>query len=435
MSHIQGALSLSKLGSDPRLRFQFSHEGLDGYNFEDAGTGFFDSETYIDGYVAGALGPINTEVGASFREREEGLQGNPNFYSADLRFINADLSGRYNPSERVELAALLEGSVVNRLLTVKAPDASPPRNAEVVVEPRLEGRFSFGNASLATDIGYRYRSYPRGGAGGQILELTVAGDAPITSELFLGGDVGLYWPIGEAVKIPFHVDATATVDDLVTLGLSAGYEVGPRDLFDLWRETPRVADLTEAGGSALADREAWIGDAELSWNVLRRRIVVRGGVGFEYDETAVTPRPYDSETGFFPIVQETRTTVEPTLGVTYRGGPLSTELSWTGSFIERSPFEPLHRVGLVLDLATENRRVAGSLSLESPFYEAGPVPPVIAAEAGFRVVEGLRIVAHVDDPLAPLLEDGRPRYGVEPGAAYPFITPGFRFAVSTEISL
>ena len=435
MSHIQGALSLSKLGSDPRLRFQFSHEGLDGYNFEDAGTGFFQSETYIDGYAAGVIGPFNTEVSASFREHEEGLQTNPNYFSANLRFINASLAGRYNPSETVELGAIVNGTSANRLLTVKAADASPPRITELVLEPRLEGRFSFGDASLSTDIGYRYRAYDQGILGGQSLRVLVAGDAPITSELFVGGDVGLYWPIGSGVEFPFHVNVTATVDDLITLGLSAGYEAGPRNVYELWRNEPLVADLVASGREALRDRTAWVGDAELSWNVLRRRVVVAGGVGFDYNETALALQAYNAEAGLFPVDQEARTTVEPSLGVTYRGGALSTELSWTGSFIERSAFEPLHQLGLVVDVATENRGVTGSLSLESPFYESQALPPVINAEVGFRVVEGLRIVARVEDPVAPILDEGRPRYGTAPSATHPFITPGFRFAVSTEISL
>ncbi len=433
MSHIEGALSLSKLGSDPRLRFQFSHEGLDGYSSQEPGTGFFQSRTYIDGYVAGALGPVNAEGSASFQEREEGLQGNPNYFSTDLRFVNANLSGTYRPGDLVELGANLEGTVANRLLTIKQAQAVP-RTTEFVIRPTLTSDFSIRDVSLSVDLWYQYRGYTGGHGDAHALSLVLAGDAPITSELFVGGDVGVYWPISGSVKVPFHLTVTATVEDLVTLGLSAGYEAGPRTLFELWQERPLLVD-SGAGDAPLADRNAWVADADLSWNVLSRRLVVSGGVGFEYDEEALTPRDYDEGEGVFPVAQEARTTVRPNLAVTYRAGVFSSELSWTGSFVERSPFEPLHQLGLVMDVATENRSVTGSLEVRSPFFEGAALLPLIRGEVGFRVVEGLRILASVDDPLAPILEPGRPRNGPEVTDAYPFIEPGFRFALSTEISL
>jgi hypothetical protein len=434
MSHIEGALSLSKLGSDPRLRFQFSHDGLDGYNFEAPGTGYFQSRTYIDGYVAGALGPVNAEGSASFQEREEGLQGNPNYFSTDLRFVNANLSGTYRPGDLVELGANLDGTVANRLLTIKAADTLPPRTTEFIIRPTLTSDFSFRDVSLSGDLWYQYRGNTGGLGDAHALSLVLAGDAPITSELFVGGDVGLYWPISGSVKVPFHLTVTATVEDLVTLGLSAGYEAGPRTLFELWQERPLLVD-SAAGDVPLADRDAWVADADLSWNVLSRRLVVSGGVGFEYDETALSPQDYDETAGVFPVEQGSRTTVRPNLAVTYRAGVFSSELSWSGSFVERSPFEPLHQLGLVMDVATENRSITGSLEVRSPFYEGAALLPVIRGEVGFRVVEGLRILASVDDPLAPIPETGRPRNGPEVTDAYPFIAPGFRFALSTEISL
>ncbi|MFW5729641.1 MAG: hypothetical protein ACOCYG_08245 [Spirochaetota bacterium] len=434
MSHIEGALSLSKLGSDPRLRFQFSHDGLDGYGFRDPGTGFFQSRTYIDGYVAGALGPVNAEGSASFQEREEGLQNNPNYFSTDLRFVDARFRGTYEPSDRVELGAALDGRVANRLLTIKAADTQPPRTTEFSVRPSLTGDVSIQDVSLSADLWYQYRGYTRNLGDGHALSLVLAGDAPVTSELFVGGDVGVYWPISGSVKVPFHVTVTATVEDLVTLGLSAGYEAGSQSLYDLWQERPLLVDAA-AGEAPPADRNAWVADADLSWNVLSRRLIVSGGVGFEYDEAALSPQEYDEDKGVFPVTQGARTTVRPSVGVMYRAGVFSSELSWSGSFVERSPFEPLHEIDLVLDVATEDRGIAGSLEARSPFFEGQALLPVIRGEVGFRVVEGLRILATVDDPLAPIFESGRPRNGPEVADAYPFIAPGFRFAVSTEISL
>ena len=437
MSHIEGALSLSKLGADPRLRFQFSHQGLDGYDFNAAGTGYFQSKTYIDGFVAGALGPFETEGSASFREEEEGLQRNPDFYSTNTRFVEATTSAVYSPSDSIELAGRLGGTIANRVLTIKAAETAPPRATEYLIQPSVESTFTIQDVSLSADLWYRYQ-FATGGLGdAHSLALRVAGDAPISSELFVGGDVGLYWPMAGSIQVPFHLSVTGTVEDLVTLGLSAGYEAGPRSLFETWREDPLLVN-TQAGAdsdtSPLADRRAWVGDAELSWNILARRLVLAGGVGFAYDETAPTPQAYEPEAGVFPVVQQERTTVTPNLSLTVRAGAFSTELSWMGNFVEKSPFEPLHQFGLTMDVATENRGVTGSLEVRSPFFPQA-VMPIIRGELGFRIVEGLRILASVDDPLAPILENGRARYGPEVNESFPFIAPGFRFALSTEISL
>lgn len=433
MSHIEGALSLSKLGSDPRLRFQFSHSGLDGYDFRDPGTGYFRSRTYIDGLVAGALGSFDTEGSASFLEEEQGLQGNPNFYSANLRFIELGGDTSYPVSESVELGAALEGRIANRILTIKAAQAAPPRVNELSLRPSLRSLFTLGDASISADTWYSLQGYTGGRGEMQSLGLRVAADAPVTSELFVGGNVGLYWPFGGDLRVPFGLSITATVEDLVTLELSGGYEAGPRSLFELWQEEPLLAD--DAGNSLpLADRRAWVGRADLSWNVLSRRLVVSGGVDVEYDETGLSPAVYDAATGVFPVSQGPRTRVKPDAALTYRAGLFTAEFSGTGSFIDPSPLEPRYELGVLADLATEDREISGSVELRTPFFPE-PALPVIRGELGFRVVEGLRILLRLHDPLAPILDAGRPRYGSSVNDDYPFIAPGFRFSLSTEISL
>ncbi|TFH04114.1 MAG: hypothetical protein E4H09_04110, partial [Spirochaetales bacterium] len=51
VNHIVGDLSLYKLGESPRFRVEFAHEGLDGYQFQDAGTGFFSSTNTVSGWI------------------------------------------------------------------------------------------------------------------------------------------------------------------------------------------------------------------------------------------------------------------------------------------------------------------------------------------------------------------------------------------------
>jgi hypothetical protein len=74
------------------------------------------------------------------------------------------------------------------------------------------------------------------------------------------------------------------------------------------------------------------------------------------------------------------------------------------------------------------------MSGELPVYEELIVPR-LGVQGFFDVVEGVRLVTELEDVLAPLLPEGRPRIGSTVNEDFPYIQPGFRLIVKTEISL
>ena len=124
-NHIVGELSLFKLGADPRFRLRFSHEGLDGYQFNEAGTGYFSSSNVLDGWFAGGDDRLRAEAEAAFSEKVDGLQGQSDYYSAGLRRTTATASVDFNPDPLITLSADFDGSLATRIQSVSGGGPVP----------------------------------------------------------------------------------------------------------------------------------------------------------------------------------------------------------------------------------------------------------------------------------------------------------------------
>ena len=72
---IVGKLSMKTLGADPRLSLGFSHEGADGFQGHQPGSGYRLRNDDLYGELADKLGPVDSHIQAGYRENEDGLQG------------------------------------------------------------------------------------------------------------------------------------------------------------------------------------------------------------------------------------------------------------------------------------------------------------------------------------------------------------------------
>ncbi|MEE8440156.1 MAG: hypothetical protein V3S41_00420, partial [Spirochaetia bacterium] len=73
-NHVLGELSIYKLGTDPRFRLGFAHEGLDGFQFNPAGSGYYAFTNTIDAWLSIQSDVLELEGEAGFVEIEKGLQ-------------------------------------------------------------------------------------------------------------------------------------------------------------------------------------------------------------------------------------------------------------------------------------------------------------------------------------------------------------------------
>src|SRR6056297_2090771 len=92
-NHLIGDIALYKRGEMPLYQFRFSHEGIDGYGSNAAGTGYYDRREELSGKVEFGSGKNSGSLKGSYFETETGLQDFIKANSVIHRFIRG--SGSY----------------------------------------------------------------------------------------------------------------------------------------------------------------------------------------------------------------------------------------------------------------------------------------------------------------------------------------------------
>ena len=440
MNHIIGAVSLFKLGEYPRFRFGFSHEGIDGYNFRDPGTSYFFTEDQIDGWLSLAVGAEGAAAGpepqpgdlgidleALFFEREEGLQGQSNYYSVDQRQLRGYAGLSYRPEEIVQLGAEAEVRGTSRLQSVTNPADTAPRDEEILVEPGIGISVDVESVVVSADADYLLRVNPAGTQHG--VDARVGFDAAFDIPLFLNGSIGVHWNTTNAFSVPFEIGMRGTIDDVFSVGATGGLDVTRTSLTDLWERIPLVA----VPGTMPSERRWHVG-ASFDFQTPDQIFTARGGLDFEIVENAIVIGAWDPATDLFPTSVSEITSFRPSIDLEFAPSRVfSADLSWTGVFLDNRGFEPLSTIGLELGLRQENGDFGGNLRTAWDIYNVATIPQL--SVGGFwKVSEGVEFQLDFEDVLSPIYDDGRLRFGTDAAAA-PFVTPGFRAAIRALISL
>ncbi len=442
MNHILGALSLYKLGADPRFRFEFAHDGIDGYSGKESGTGFFRRDNLIDGWVAGDLGPVGLELDGRFFSREEGLQeqaraqgeeDGEKFYSAEHRYLSGGTQLSLSPADALRLTARLNASTVGRVLT----DAEePPRARETVLEPRLAAEFSLPSVDAALRGGYDIRfldekdgdSIPTAQNADLYGELEYFFEPPLS----LGVGVGAVWEVDEQVHVPFHLRLQGNPFSELTLHAEGGQQIHRKRFFDLWEEIPMLG-LRDSDGNAPRNEAEWYGELGGVYELDGPDNTLEAAVRYARIENRLVLGDFVGDR--FEFDQRERTLLTPSLGLTARlAETLRFRLGWEGQMLDTSVLDPTHSISAQLELQNQ----AGTLSAgaENLFriYDE-PVPPRLTLFGRAEATEGIEFRLSFEDILEPLLDDGRPSLGSSIEDERPFIEPGFRVIFSTQISL
>ena len=115
-------------------------------------------------------------------------------------------------------------------------------------------------------------------------------------------------------------------------------------------------------------------------------------------------------------------------------GPLGLETGWRSILLDRAETEPLHDGRFGVDLRNQDETMGIRMDLSEKIHEE-LVTPELDLSAYIDVTESVRISTDLRDILAPLIDDGRPRIGDGLNDDFPFVTPGFRFVLKTQVSL
>lgn len=434
-NYILGELALFKIGEEPRFRIEYLHRGLDGFAFNDPGTGHFLTVDRLGGWVAAESEEGRSgELEAIYEEREIGFQGRPSFYSAQFRTIEGEAELRLPLADRVAAYAAAGLGYTNRLYTVKDPTLDPPQVGETRVKPRVGVELDFNRFGL--DLYGRYG-------------LRDIDGTPVSSVQEIGGGVeasyelGERWITGAGLEIlnepdrgflfPFFLSLGYELEDRFSLELSGGMERRTPELGSLWKEYPFLAPGNSEAG--LPSQEAWYGEGSVGWRPPFTGLEFELAGRYEERRRGIEVKPYDGASDLLPFETEDREQLTGSFNTIWRPNA-RVELSggWQTLFFDRHFLEPEHRGIFSGDLLTPGRVWGARFDLSVPFYDE-VVLPLWNMEAYVRPLEAVEVRLGVDDILSPLLDDGRGRGSREPEEEYPFVEPGFTVRLETRITL
>jgi len=432
MNHIIGAISLYKLGADPRFRFEFSHEGLDGYSLKAPGSGYFHSENSIEGWIAGGVGPTELQFEGSFLEREDGLQNNSAYYSSSHRYFDGgiDLSGQ--PAPGFVVRGGLAADYSTRIYT----DADDPPGAdETIVRPYFRAAWELDRLALQFDLDSEFqftdddtwnREYYR-----NTLNSSLGLEYALRAPVVLGARAGVSWWVDNSFFFPFGLSLETAVGRFA-LRVEGGLELDYPRFAQLWRSTPFIS---------VADRDVpppeqnWFGALELQYQLLPGVLEISPGVRYEYRVDVVDTPAFDSSSASFPVQLRDRQTLRPGVGALLTPGE-HTELSvrYEAALFELLSTEARHALEVDAVVQHSSRRFGGGVSSVWNYREEVQLPE-IGLRSFFRVSDGVELEARLQDILEPALPDGRAAQGDKITDDFPFIQPGFRFLITAQIYL
>jgi len=434
VNHIVGELSLFKLGADPRFRLRFTHEGLDGYQFGEAGNGYFSNLNVIDGWFAGGTDRFASEVEAAFSEDVEGLQGQSDFFSTGLRRTMATATTEFTPDPLISVTGSLDASFSTRILSASGDDSVPPER-ELSLSPDLEARFGIGAVDLVFTTSYFLRFL----ADGQIplsqeIDLLAGTDIDLPASAALSLRAGILWDPEAALRYPWSLSLDLLLGEALETTLSGGYRVERLLLGDLWSEIPLAATGDSEGTAELRNDGQWYGSLGARWSG-PSGLALTTTADFTAHDAVVDIRPYDATNDEFPFVQRDMLSLTTSARASWRPGPgVQVEAGWSGVFVDSTSQTPTNTFDSSVRLGDASGRFSATADVRTDFFPEASMP-LLGLAGSFAPTDELEFTLELADLLAPLLENGRPAQGARVGSEYPFIEPGFRASIFTRISL
>ena len=433
-NYILGELELYRLGVDPAFRLRFRHESLDGYDFSAPGSGFFSYQNTIDGDVEGGdPSRLSYRVEGGFSESVDGLQGLSDFYSVGVRDTRVLGSFGLLPDPLVRIDADLGAGLTTRIQS-EAGSTAVPTEREVTIEPAVTGTLSVSSVDIVVEAAYDGRILVENEIPAEHVIAGSAGvDVAIRDISEVSARAGVSWEPGSQLLYPWSVNVSATLES-VDARLGGGYRVDPIRLADLWANMPLATAGTQGASPDLATNPTWYADGSAIWYV-GPNLSIGADLAFAAASQSVRIGAFDAALDQFVLTQAPATSVTAAADVGWQATDvLAVEAAWTGTFIDVLPGEPTTAVSTRLQFVDPSERLAATLSAGVGFYPEFLMPEIDFVTT-YSPTNELQFVLEANDVLAPLLDSGRPAFGPEVTAEYPFIAPGFTASISARISL
>jgi len=420
---ISGSVSLKTLGPDPRFSLAFNHETLDGFAGHAPGSGYNSRTDGLDGGLKFGIGGVNADLSGTFKEDENGLQGQSTYASALSRTIggSASFSGAI---DWLTLTATAAGGLDT--LTMQGP--APLPSSEIRIAPALSAQAKFGVVKIGLDAAYGYRTdWYLDGSQDYLHRLrlgpTISVDLP--ANFVVQGSVAWFVNSAGLSTLPFTVSVTGTPLDFLTLSLEGGLNVVPYDAHDILA----VSDFAQP--AALSDDHGWYGAASAQLTLTRDLSATVKASFLQSAQMPVGSAAPDPTTGLYTVTQGPGT--ELLLNGGLRWGItqyISLSGGWGHEFLAQPLFTPVDQLTAGILGLDPNGRFGASFTVAAGPTATGTIQqPLLNASAFWKIIEPLKLQLDADDLLGPLV-------GSRQNLAAPaYVTPGFRLALSLGMSL
>ncbi len=413
-NHLIGDIALYKRGELPLYQFRFSHEGIDGYGSNAAGTGYFDRREELSGQVEFGNALRKGTVNAEYSEVETGLQDFSLANSVIHRFIQG--SGTYTRSFDSPFSFAMRTAAHNgsQLIGMQTEEE------ELYFDSRVSGIFEHARFYSSLSAGYRYQHTP------EDQQLHQARAELLTMLYFnrfdIKAEVEAHWDTKNEFLFPWNLELDGVAGDF-QYRLGGGYIIEQILYKDLWNEYPLLDIAPEINIQHGWEAYARVGYTPSSafrvlvdtqWNLLQG-IVAPADLDTR-----------DSTTGLFPFGLDERQLLDvQTLLNFFPNERVTLEAGWKGQLMDE--VKPLQAEHLITGRIGYSNRTTGFGASFGGEFKLDELPEM-RAQLSYLLSEGINIVLEGNDLLAPFYEDGRPWWGE-------YEQRGVNVTLKTEISL
>jgi hypothetical protein len=432
MSHVYSLISLNRLGQEPRFRLRFLNETLDGIAEEPTGSGFNFRQYSLDGEIRLPIGSWTLAGDGLLGEQERGLQqlSIAGYASRIAHNTNGHLQLEMPFGDRFTLTTGFGAGYSSSLLTGPVSSGpAPQERSELALAPEAAGTFRFGAAWLGFDARYAYREL-LAGSGGVVNRVGVSavfGIEFLDAYRFEATGGWLYSSLSGHLA-PFSLSFSGSPWPVFSFQLSGGYRV----------DEPSYAEVLEAFPFAglpvtLADNHGWYIDGGFNLGI-GRGLGINARVRTDWNSALplVTGTTLGTD-GLFALAQEEGVSLSTEIGLRWNAGSVFTlGTSLKSALLQKSVFDPLHRLKVEVEASTPSETWGASASLEIGLgYDpaaAISTMPVLDLGAFYRINEAIVLRGTVNDVLYPVIQGPRE---VQP----PFAAEGLRGSLFVEINL
>ncbi len=424
VSHLISDLTLYKLGLEPRFSLHMKHETLDGFNGNEAGTGYSSREDALDLEISYKDEKIGTDFSVNYLEKETGMQTQGSFYSRIQRFYMLDGRFVFYKINNAEFSVGGNVGYLNTDMTGAASDLFWEFTAYPSFKIDVRGENSFFDSELF----YQLRQIDDGTVSEDkhAVRLDLSAGYEFKNGMSLSGIVGARWVIGDTIWVPFRITFEGNITESSTFSVSGG----------LKDETPRYLDIYKYSpyldSSSMPEREIdWFGKLSTAFRISN---VIRAEISAQFDAADSMNVPdFSSQDPLTALYGMTVTDAIMLTAVIDTEWKLSRgfmfTIGWKSQVLpDINPYEAAHQLDFTLSLATPDDKLGLDTGLLWQITDAIQSPE-ISVDAYYEIADGIKFILEGQDILVPILNPGgRTRFG-------DFIEPGLVLTIKTQISL